>query len=424
MTTAATKFSKIESSEIDSKNLFSDNIDRTINFIQENYLVKIPIHDPSKIQIEPRETIKDLYPYAPPSVDDIYMHLYQEGISISETILKKIIRSPNRIKPCNPVKEYFDHIRGKFKGESHIDILFRHIKARIFDNDTSGYYQTRSDKLIKKWLVACVACWVGGVPNDVALGLVEGIGGVGKTHFTRFLLPEELRDYYVQASDDTTKFDMEDAFTRYMLVNFDEMCGLNRRNTETFKKVMSEKRLLTKHRRDEFAIHRPRLACGIFTSNYNQERGGFLLDEFGLRRFGTIEITDIDLEYSNIVDVDQIWAEALMLFESAEFKYRFDQEDYPELVAYNSRYLKITDAMFFLQRYLEIPTSRDEENVEKMTTTMIFNRLRQYIGKDDIKKININSIGVALNAMGFERASMRIEGKSDAVRGYYVIVKD
>lgn len=402
----------------EQKDLFSDEIQNIVGFLQQHYDIRIPAQDPSKIKI----TCKDENRYSfPPSSDDIWLHMKSEGYNVSETVLRKIIRSPNYITPCNPIKEYFDGLRKKYKGESQISLFTKHIIPRCFEENTPEYYRERTDKLIRKWLVACVACWLGGVPNDVALGFIHWREGIGKTHLIWYLVPEPLKEYFVKSSRDDRKFDMEDAYTRYMLINFDELEGLNTRNVDQFKKCQSDSEILSKRRHEEFPTTKSRIGCAAFTSNRNQEKGGFLHESYGYRRFGTIELEDIDQNYSQVVDVDQLWAEALNLYEETDFQYKFDLTDFEEFAEYNRRYLLETDAMKYVQMFLSAPQS--EEEGEKLTTTEIYNRLKNKVRKENLKEFTINKLGAALAALNYQKISFRNKD-SKPVYGYHVIINE
>lgn len=403
----------------DNRDLFDDKVLMAVNFIKENYDIRIPIQDPSKIQITCKH--KNLYTY-PPTFEDLYLHLISANHNISKSILSMIIRSPNKIQPVNPIKEYFDKIRGKYAGVSHIDILCSHLEPRSFEYNTPEFYRNRTDKLIKKWLVACVACWVGGVPNDVALGFIQRNGGSGKTHLTRFLLPDELSDFYIQSSKDDKKFDIEDSYTRYMIVNYEELEGLNKSSINTFKSAQSAEFIVTKLRYEEFPTRKQRIGCGMFSTNFNEENGGFIHPYFGsdTRRFGCIEITDINQSYSNIVDIDQVWAEALMLFESSEFDYKFRKPDYEDFNLYNTRYKFETEAMKYVQLYVGHPDNPSE--CEKLNATQILQELirRKKIRSSDMEKITPQKVGQALTLLGYKQYPHRQPGSVNPLKVYEI----
>lgn len=395
------------------KDLISDEIKNITSFLQDHYDIRIPAQDPSKIKI----TCKDENRFSfPPSSDDIWLHMKSEGYSVSESVLRKILRSPNYITPFNPITDYFDSIRKKYKGESQIDLLAKHIIPRCFDDNTPEYYRERTDRLLKKWFVACVACWIGNIPNDVALGFIHSKEGIGKTWLIEFLIPGALQEYYVKSSRDDRKFDMEDAFTRYMLVNFDEFEGITNRNIDQFKKCMSDSVILNKRRHEEFATTKDRIGCAAFTSNRTQEKGGFLKENYGYRRFGIIELEDIDHNYRNVVDVDQLWAEALNLYEETDFEYKF-LSDFEEFKQYNRRYLEETTAMKYIQMYITEPESKDDG--ENLNATDIHSRLRKLIKREHLSDFTVNKIGTALTALGYSKVSYR-DPSGNPLKGYHV----
>ena len=402
------------------RSLFDDKVQQVVSFLMEHYDIRIPIQDPAKIQI----SCKDKHRYTfPPTFNDISLHLMSESIIVGDNMLRKIIRSPNQIAPVNPVINYFNRIRGQWKGVSHIDILSSHIIPRVFDGNSDTYYRERTDRLIRKWLVACVACWTKGISNDVALGFVDVRGGSGKTYFTQFILPDELSEFYVQASKDEHKFDIEDAYTRYMIVNFEELNGLSKGSINTFKMAQTCTHITTKMRHEEFPSKKNRLACSMFNTNFNEENGGFIQSWYGpdTRRFGCIEIADIQQEYSTIVDVDQMWSEALTLCESSSFNYHFDKADYEEFNAYNARYKFETDAMRYIQSYTEIPENDNEG--EKLNPTQILQRLikDRRIKSEDMNKITPQKIGLALNALGYQAVTYRSKTDNNEPRkGYHL----
>ena len=421
MAESSSLFSRIDVDESIGK---SGNKNREIiDYINANYEILIPVQDPEKIQINYKGEDEDRYRYSP-SFEDLTLHLEESGFNISDGKLWKMITSPNYIDPFDPVKDYFDRIRGTFNGESHIDLLCQHITPRSFEDNMPEYYQQRTVYLIRKWLVASVACWIDGKPNSVCLGLISGKGGLGKTTMFRFLLPEALQEYYIQPSKDERIFNMEASYVRYMMVNFEELEGINKSTINTFKKVQTDPKILTKSRNERVATNKKRLACSVFSSNCNSEMGGFIQPYFGdTRRFGAIEITHIDHQYSNVVDVDQLWAEALNLYENTEFDYVFDMNDFDDFNHYNMRYVSESLAMYYIQQHLNHPS--DDNDGEKLNASAILKRLvdNKHIRNEDLgpnnKLVNIRTLGYALASLGYQYGSYRDETNMP-LKGWHV----
>ena len=401
------------------KDLFDKkgNIQRAVDFLNEHYIIHIPAHDPAKLTIECRD--QGRYSEAP-TFDDIYLHFVEEcEASISESILRKIIRSRNYIKPFDPIKTYLDSLRGKYAGKSHIDLLCGFLTCREFDPEKPTYSQERTTRIIKKWMISSVAQWIDNVANEVMLTFVQSGEGYGKTSLCKYFIPEPLKDYSTIASKNESRFDLEDAYTRHPFVIHDELVGINKGSIETWKTVMSNPELNTRRRGEEFAIKRKRIAVALGTSNRNQEKGGFLADNFGYRRFGCIELVDIHWEdYIQCVNTDQMWAEALMLYGSSGFHWKFDREDFAEFEDYNSKYTIETDAIRYAHLYLAHPSDSDGE---WMNATEIINDMRRnrLIRGEHLTSVNPRAMGIALTSLGYECKKTR-NGSLIPLQRYFI----
>lgn len=404
--------------------IFDDKIKYVANFLLEHYEIRVSVQDPSKKYIKCKDTDRK---HIEPNFREISLHLASNGYTVGDATLRKIMSSPYYIPHCDPIKEYFDKIEGKWKGQSQIDLLCQHIKVRAFDDNTPEFYTQRAYNLIRKWLVACLATWLGDDPykqNDVCLGLIQAAGGAGKSSLARFLLPKELEDYYMETSDDDRKFDMENDYCRFMLINYEETAGLKKSTINTFKKCQSAAWITTKQRNEEFASKKKRIGCSFLNTNFNQENGGFIQPWYGsdTRRFGLIEITDIDQNYSNKVDIDQLWSEALTLYKSSSFNYVFEKvPDFVDFNIYNARYKNETNAMKILQRSIRHPESGEEG--EKLNPTQIMQRLIQLrkIKSDEMKDVTPQRIGQALGILGYEQISYRSKSDNNESRkGYHI----
>lgn len=406
------------------KDILFDENKEVIDTLEEKFEIKVPMQDPTKLSITYKEGFENKYQ---PTFDSLWLFLRTKKINVSKDVLRTILRAPEYMPPYNPIADYFESIRGKWTGESQIDLFCKHLTPRAFEDHDPEYYTDRMNKLIRKWLVASVAMWMGSEPNPVALGFIHAQEGIGKTRLIKFLTPKPLEEFYIESSRDDAKFDMEESFARYMFVNFDELVGINKRNIDTWKSILTKNDVLVKFRHEEFATPKQRIAAALFSSNRTEEMGGFLHQSFGYRRWGAIEIESIDFEYSNVVDVDQLWSEALMLYESSNFDFIFHKEtDFAEFAEYNKRYNMVTPAMRFVQRLITMPTmeqiANKDERIQRLNATAIFELLKHKIRAEEDKAINQYSIGAALKALNFEAKAFRPEGSTHPIYGYDIIL--
>ncbi len=413
----------LKAKQTDMNNILFDENQQVIDKLLEKFDIKVPMQDPTKLSILYKEGFESKYQ---PTFDSLWLHLRTNKINVSKDVLRTILRAPEYMPPYNPITDYFESIRGKWTGESQIDLFCKHLTPRAFEEHEPEYYRERMCKLIRKWLVASVAMWMGDEANPVALGFIHAQEGIGKTRLIKFLTPKPLEEFYIESSRDDAKFDMEESFARFMFVNFDELVGINRRNIDTWKSILTKDEVLVKFRHEEFATPKQRIAAALFSSNRTEEMGGFLPQSYGYRRWGAIEIEAIDFEYSNVVDIDQLWSEALMLYESTDFDFIFHKEtDFKEFAEYNRRYNEVTPAMRFVQRFIMMPsleqlTSKDK-SVVRLNATAIYDKLKHKIRAEEHKTITPNTIGTALKSLNFESKPFRPEGSSHPIYGYDII---
>ena len=390
---------KYNETKLPGSSASGDRVKIVEDFLSEHYDIKINVFDPSRSFIVP----KDKSLTHEPTLDHISLHMESHGIRGCDSILKKIIRSGYRITTFNPITEYLSNLEGKWQGESHIDILCDNLLARDFGDKTEGYYQDRMKHIIKKWLAASVACSLGIKANDAMLGFIHADEGIGKTFLAEFLVPQSLRQYYIKSSKDDRMFRISAAFTKNFIVNFDECVGITNTTADEFKSTLSS---LTLTMSNTFTQQIKRIANGFFTSNRTKELGGFLTDKMGHRRFATIELEEINQAYSKEVDVDQLWAEAFVLFKNADFNYEWDKEDFLEFKEYNSRYLIETTAHKLIKEFYRIP-ELDEVAANKQPIEILrdLRNCKKIPASMNISEIDI---GRALSRLGYPRKSKRV----------------
>ena len=378
-------------------------------FLDQHYDIKINIFDHSKVTI----VAKSKQYEEQISMEDISLHMLEDGICGSDSILKKIITSPNQTKPYNPIKDYFKSLEGKYSGESHIEKLCSYLKARDYGDKEDSYYQKRLVYTFRKWIVACVACAIGIKENDAMFVVVNNEEGIGKSKLLEYLVPEILKGYYSKSQKDMNYPDM---FTSNLLINFDEMTGLTRSTAEEFKNLLSSRQINISRR---FTTTKQRYASTCGSSNKDAEHGGFLIPDMGTRRFAINHIDSIDWEYNNQVEIDQIWAEAVMLL-SQDFQYTWNPEDFKEFGQYNARFIVQTTSYKLIKEFYRVPEPEEEEVAVFRMPVEILRDLRS------ARKVNSSmttvsdvNIGIALKQLGYSRFGKKLNGGTRY--GYNVI---
>ncbi len=390
-----------------------DRVKIVEDFLTEHYEIKINVFDSSKTIIVAKNP--ELYDQAPTETL-ISLHMERENIRGCDTILRKILKSGYHITTFNPVTDYINSLEGAWKGESHIDKFCKNIIVRDFGDKDPGYYQERFVRIMKKWMVASIACSLGVKENDAMLGFIHPKEGIGKTRILKFLVPKPLRAYYIQSSKEDRYFDITAAFTQNFIVNFEEFNGITKNNAEQVKQTLSSTEFVMS-KRDTNTV--PRIGNGAFTTNKNKEMGGFLHPSMGYRRWACIELESINWKkYIAEVDNHQMWAEAMVLFKNADYDYIWNENDFIEFKNYNSRYMIDTQANKLIKEYYRIPEEGEES--KHMQPIEIIQELRR-TRRLNSGMVNVSdvTIGMALSSMGFEHKMKKVDGKPRY--GYQVI---
>ena len=391
-----------------------DRVKIVEDFLTEHYEIKINVFDSSKTIIVAKNP--ELYDQSPTETL-ISLHMERENIRGCDTILRKILKSGYHITTFNPITDYINSLEGAWKGESHIEKFCKHIAVRDFGDKDPGYYQERFVRIMKKWMVASIACSLGVKENDAMLGFIHSKEGIGKTRILKFLVPKPLVAYYIQSSKEDRYFDITAAFTQNFIVNFEEFNGITKNNADQVKQTLSANEFVMS-KRDTNAV--PRIGNGAFTSNKNKEMGGFLHPSMGYRRWACIELESINWKkYIAEVDNHQMWAEAMVLFKNADFDYIWSESDFIEFKEYNNRYLIETNANKLVKEYYRIP--EDGEESIHMQPLEILQELRKAKKLNNSNGTNVSevTIGMALSAMGFEHKMKKVQGNPRY--GYQVI---
>ena len=372
------------------------------SWLSENYSIKVNLLDPSRVYLEASPECPIKYDF-PVTEADIYLHAQEDEIPMSMSMLRTLLQSPNQITPFNPITEYFEGLKGKYTGPSQIDLLARSL--HVSGGDDGG----RAAKLLRKWLTATVACALGYRQNDVALGLVSAEAGIGKTTFFEELVPPILKDYYQCVLKGDTSFLPTRGFATRLLLNFDEMAAVTAANEDQFKQLLSSTEVNTRLRGNYRVETVPRVASVCFTSNKTGSMGGFIrtVDKGMLRRLAVIEVDAID-DYRGDLDVDQLWAEAVLLLNNED--YAWTQEEYKQFTSENLQYIETTNAMRLMKLYYHRPEGNDKPVFMTAGDIMMQLKEKRKI-TSSLQRIDEVSIGQALTALGYKRRVQRVADK-------------
>lgn len=254
-----------------------------------------------------------------------YILLYMEetyGLTSEKKIADAICIVANENR-CHPIRDYLNTLT--WDGTGRIRYALRHFLGADTDDYT---YET-----LKLFLMGAIRrVFRPGCKFEVMLCLVGG-QGAGKSTFFRLLA---ARDEWF--SDDLRKLDDDNVYRKlqgHWIIEMSEMIATaNAKSIEEIKSFLSRQKEVYKIPYETYPADRPRQCVFGGTSNALD----FLpLDRSGNRRFLPVmvypeqaEVHILEDEAASRAYFDQLWAEAMSIYRSGDFKLSFS----PEMVRY------------------------------------------------------------------------------------------
>ena len=201
-------------------------------------------------------------------LNSIWVKMEEEGMNINMQKLISVIHSDFAVQ-CDPVEDYLRSLPPWDGKRDYIGELADRI--RIIPHQGYHHDQATFKKYFCKWIVAMVVGWVTPeVVNQVMLILV-GKGGIYKSTFFNYLLPPQLRDYYLNESAAIyTDKDFMEAFSCKILMCLDEFDTAFGKNLNAFKSNMTKLHFSIRRPYDRFRSDLDHRATVAGTTNNQQ----------------------------------------------------------------------------------------------------------------------------------------------------------
>lgn len=316
------------------------------------------------------------------------------------------VYSPNKTKDAvvavaterayHPVRDYLSSLP-KWDGMKRVETLL----IDYFGADDTGY--TRA--VIRKTLVAAVArIFRPGTKFDSVL-ILNGPQGIGKSTFFSKL----AGDWF---SDSLTLTDMKDKsgpekLQGYWILELGELAGMRKTDLETVKSFLS--RVDDKYRAS-YGVNvenHPRQCVIVGSTN---AESGFLRDITGNRRFWPVKVDGVSSKKSwqlTVCDVEQIWAETLVLYAKGEKLY-LEGEDAAVAVAKQADAMETDEREGLVRTYLDtlLPEGWDEMSLYER---------RDYLGGSDfgtqhggtVQRNNVCNMEIWCECFGKDGSTMK-----------------
>ena len=247
-----------------------------------------------------------------------------------------------------------------------------------------------------RWMLGMTAQWMGypsRCANAFAPLLISTEQGMCKSTFCSILLPEELRNYYIDKFDITSTSGCEQKLSTFGLINMDEFDRYSEKMMATLKNLMQMKRLNFRKCYRAYYSTLPRIASFIGTSNEKS----LLTDVSGSRRFLCIEVEKpIDC---STPEYGQLYAQLKWELENGK-RYWLSKEEEEEIQLHNKAFYRHSPEEEAFYKVFRLP--KEGEECIKLTATDVFNVLHKRFPAV-MKGSNAKCMGRILRRVGAQR---------------------
>lgn len=208
----------------------------------------------------------------------------------------------------HPIRDYFNGLQ--WDGGRHIAHLAAHFtdSGPVFEDGSTWFHRA-----LRRWLIGYVAKVF--EHKQLPMLVLEGAQRAGKSFFVGWLgsiLPEYCVEGPINPDDKDSLLRLASSF----LWEVSELGATVRRSdVEALKSFVTLQHVTVRRPYGRFDLRLPATAGLIGTIN---DSGGFLNDSTGTRRALIVPVTSIDWQYSQSVDVIQVWAEAVAAYRAGE----------------------------------------------------------------------------------------------------------
>lgn len=294
----------------------------------------------------------------------------------------------SRLTPdFDPAAEWL-HSLPAWDAKNHVDALLNRIPGLSAEE---RYW-------LHVWLRSAVAHWLqmDSLHGNELVPTFIGEQGCGKSTFCRMLLPQHLRQYYLDHVNLGNKFDKEMALTANLIVNIDELDQVRRSQQSELKQLLSKSCVNGRPIYGKAQQDRLRYASFVATTNNRHP----LHDPTGSRRFLCIEIPDGQLiDNQTPIDYDQLYAQLLAELQSGE-RYWFTEEETRAIQRHNAPYHSTLDMERIVADCFRQPAA--DEPCAAITMSEVLNIVtREYPFIRPVHSTKVQ-IGIALTTQGFQ----------------------
>jgi len=373
------------------------------SFLHENYLFRRNVLN-GKVEFQAKpsgnaecQTLSEdgkpcapFRPLTPQALNSIILRAKREEVCEQgnpKADITDIVHSED-VPQYNPVQAFLDGLPA-WDRRNHVAQLFGRLPGM----------SSEQLAFLAVWLRSTVAHWLqmDTLHGNECVPTLIGAQGCGKTTFLRRLLPQPLREYYLDHLNLSNKFDKEMALTNNLLVNLDELDAIRPSQHAALKQTLSKSKVNGRPIYGCAQEDRPRFASFVATTNNPHP----LTDATGSRRY--ICLTIPEGQYiDNVGDIDYEQLYAQVLYELRELKapYWFNNDEVARIQQLNLNYMAQKDIGEMVEACFRKP--KEGETVKTISGKEMLQHMKlQYPSLQITHSTKVN-LGKAMKDLGYE----------------------
>ena len=302
-------------------------------FLNDNYRLRRNVLS-GKVEFKMRaEVTADYRPLTQEALNSIIIRALREGLDEACNPKADITMYVNseEVRMYNPVLAFLNDLP-QWDGQNHVARLFSRIPG--ISSEQLAY--------LSIWLRSAVAHWLqlDTMHGNEVVPVLIGAQGCGKTTFLRRLLPQHLRQYYLDHLNLSNKFDKEMALTNNLLVNLDELDAIRPSQQSSLKQTLSVSKVNGRPIFGRTQEDRPRFASFVATTNNRHP----LKDVTGSRRYICILIPDGQMiDNTGDIDYGQLYAQVVYELQQQKAPYWFNNDEVERIQQLNQDFMEKKD---------------------------------------------------------------------------------
>ena len=300
----------------------------------------------------------------------------------------------------HPIRDYLDNL--EWDGEEHVGPFLDHLTF------------SEKDRTARRFFIRWMLGAVGKVFNhDQNFMLVlDGPQDIGKSYLAKWLCP--LPNYFIEGAIQPDDKDSTLRLIRHWIWEVGELQSTTRKaDREALKNFITMSWATVRRPYGRYDLKKPALASMIGT--INESGSGFLDDRTGNRRFAVVNLKSIDWNYTQAIDVNQLWAEIVAAYMGG-MSGTMSAEEKREQSLINATYGSLSSVEEYLWSFYEVAPENDEWRPVREILSML-----EVNGLTGNQRSNLMELGQILKAKeseGVTKGRPKIDGvKTTSYKG-------